>query len=191
MEIHKIEEIVNFYNFVNFENFENPSGKSLLNAKRNISTKGIRKISCFAVSINPAQSWWWLAELHHISSFQKKKPCLPIPNFTFLPFLSRCTTNTNTTWPSRASADSGPLPIPMVSWALASECRWLESWRAANASVDKRGVVVIPLLEKACSDDTADPWIARWSLAVLDKIGNWTERCCEQRWHYVSICKKF
>ena len=47
---------VNFYNFVNFENFDKPSGKSLLNAKRNISTKGIRKISCFEVSINPVQS---------------------------------------------------------------------------------------------------------------------------------------
>ena len=47
---------VNFYNFVNFENFNKPSGKSLLKAKRNISTKGIRKISHFEVSINPVQS---------------------------------------------------------------------------------------------------------------------------------------
>ena len=56
---------VKIYN-PNFENFENPSVQSLHTAKRNLSTRGMRKISHFEVAINTIQSWLCLVELHHI-----------------------------------------------------------------------------------------------------------------------------
>ena len=53
------------YNSLNFENFEIPSVQSLHTAKRNLSTRGIRKISHFEVTINTIQSWLCLVKLHH------------------------------------------------------------------------------------------------------------------------------
>ena len=56
---------VKIYNSLNFENFANPSVQSLHTAKRNLSTRGIRKISHFEVAINTIQSWLCLVKHHH------------------------------------------------------------------------------------------------------------------------------
>ena len=56
---------VKIYNSLNFENFEIPSVQSLHTAKRNLSTRGIRKIYHFEVAINTIQSWLCLVKLHH------------------------------------------------------------------------------------------------------------------------------
>ena len=61
---------VKIYNSINFENFENPSVQSLHTAKRNLSTRGIRKISHFEVAINTIQSWLCLVEHHHSFGLQ-------------------------------------------------------------------------------------------------------------------------